>query len=346
MTAATTLPKAGIIGSGSFGLALSKLLSHNTHVLILVRDPGLAASINREHTLRGVPLSGRVQATTSSEQLAEECQTIFPAVPSQNFREMMRTVGPFLRPRHYLIHCTKGFDVTAPPETQYGLSRQQIHTMSEVIAEESPVVRIGCLSGPNIAQEIIDGQPTATVIASEFSEVIKVGQQLLSSRLFFVFGAHDIIGAEIAGALKNIYALGSGYLAGKQLGKNIQSMLITRGLHEIVYFGKAMGAATGAFLGTAGIGDLIATSTSPDSRNYRFGYRLGQGENLTDVRASFSETAEGVRTLSIAMQLADHYQIRVPITFMLYKIVYDNYSFASAMDYLMKYPYALDVDFI
>lgn len=346
MTVFSSLPKAGIIGSGSFGLALSKLLSLNAQVLILVRDSALAATINEQHALRGVSLPLHVRATTSPQELASECQTIFPAVPSQNFREMMRTIGPFLRPRHYLIHCTKGFDVTTPPATQLGLSRHQIRTMSEVIAEESPVVRIGCLSGPNIAQEIIDGQPTATVIASEFSEVIREGQNLLSSKVFFVFGAHDIIGAEISGALKNIFALGSGYLAGRNLGKNIQSMLITRGLHEIVYFGKAMGAATGAFLGTAGIGDLIATSTSPDSRNYRFGYRLGQGQSLTDVKASFSETAEGVRTLSIAMQLADHYQIRVPITFMLYKIVYDNYRFESAMEYLMRYPYALDVDFI
>jgi len=346
MTAITSLPKAGIIGSGSFGIALGRLLSRNAQVLILVRNAEQAIEINEHHMIRGISLPEHVLATTSPERLTEECQTIFPAVPSENFREMMRNLGAHLRPKHYLIHCTKGFDVQIPPATQLGLSRQQIRTMSEVIAEESPVLRIGCLSGPNIAQEIIDGQPTATVIASEFAEVIKEGQKLLSSNVFFVFGAHDIIGAEIAGALKNIYALGSGYLAGKKLGKNIQSMLITRGLHEIVYFGKAMGAATGAFLGTAGIGDLIATATSPDSRNYRFGYRLGSGENLSELRKSFPETAEGVRTLSIAMQLADHYQIRVPITFMLYKIVYDHYSFESALEYLMRYPYALDVDFI
>ena len=343
---ASTLPKAGIIGAGSFGLALSKLLAINTQVLLLVRDSALATSINENHVLKGVPLSREVRATTSPAQLAQECQTIFPAVPSQNFREMMRTISAHLRPRHYLIHCTKGFDVSEPPATQRGLSRQQIHTMSEVIAEESAVLRIGCLSGPNIAQEIIDGQPTATVIASEFSEVIKEGHRLLGSNVFFVFGAHDIIGAEIAGALKNIFALGSGYLAGRKLGKNIQSMLITRGLHEIVYFGKAMGAATGAFLGTAGIGDLIATATSPDSRNYRFGYRLGEGERLSDLRNSFSETAEGVRTLPIAIQLADHYQIHVPITYMLYKIFYENYSFDAALEYLMRYPYGVDVDFI
>jgi glycerol-3-phosphate dehydrogenase (NAD(P)+) len=218
--------------------------------------------------------------------------------------------------------------------------------MSEVISEESPVVRNGCLSGPNIAREIIDGQPTATVIASEFEEVIEEGQQLLSSSVFFVFGAHDIIGAEIAGALKNIYALGSGYLAGRQLGKNIQSMLITRGLHEIVYFGKAMGADTGSFLGTAGIGDLIATSTSPDSRNYRFGFGLGQGQSMDEIREVFTETAEGVRTLAIAMELAKYYEIKVPITQMIYKIIYENYRFEKALEYLMRYPYARDVDFI
>jgi glycerol-3-phosphate dehydrogenase (NAD(P)+) len=346
MTATSSLPKAGIIGSGSFGVALSRLLAFNAQVLVLVRDKEIAESINNQHILRGISLPKHVKATLSPEELASECQTIFPAVPSEKFREMMRNVGRYLRPRHYLIHCTKGFDVSAPPPSQLGLSREQIHTMSEVIAEESPVLRIGCLSGPNIAQELIDGQPTATVIASEFSEVIREGQELLSSKMFFVFGAHDIIGAEIAGALKNIYALGSGYLAGRKLGKNIQSMLITRGLHEIVYFGKAMGAKTGSFLGTAGIGDLIATATSEDSRNYRFGYRMGQGESLSSVSKSFKETAEGVRTLAIAMQLANHYQIRVPITHMLYKIFYDNFRFETALEYLMRYPYAQDVDFI
>lgn len=346
MTDLNRLPKAGVIGAGSFGLAMTKLLALNARVLILVRTESLMESINVNHVLNGVQLPEHVEATMSPTVLSTECQTIFPVIPSENFREMMRNVGPHLRPRHYLIHCTKGFDVLKPPTTQKGLSRDEIRTMSEVIAEESPVVRIGCLSGPNIAQEIIDGQPTATVIASEFSEVIREGQELLSSKLFFVFGAHDIIGAEIAGALKNIFALGSGFLAGKNMGKNIQSMLITRGLHEIVYLGKAMGAATGSFLGTAGIGDLIATSTSPDSRNYKFGFQLGQGRILDEVRHNFAETAEGVRTLSTAMQLADHYKIRVPITEMLYRIFYENFSFEKALEYLMRYPYARDVDFI
>ncbi len=337
---------AGVIGAGSFGIALSRLLSINGPVLVLVRDTVRAQEINEQGTVKGYHLGQGVRATTSPEALADQCRTIFPAIPSQNFRQAIREMSPYLRPIHYLIHCTKGFDIQPAPPRQHGLSRKQIRTMSEVISEECAVLRIGCMSGPNIAQEILDGQPTATVIASEFSEVISEGQRLLASKKFFVFGSHDIIGAELAGALKNIFALGSGYLAGKQLGKNIQSMLITRGLHEIVYFGSAMGAATSAFLGTAGIGDLIATSTSPDSRNYRFGYELGTGRTLEEVAATFSETAEGVRTLKIAVQLADFYAIKVPITRMLYRIVYAGYPFDRALDYLMRYPYTQDVDFV
>ena len=165
-------------------------------------------------------------------------------------------------------------------------------------------------------------------------------------RSFSVFGSHDIIGAEIAGALKNVFALGSGYLAGRGLGKNIQAMLITRGLHEIVYFGKAMGAQADAFLGTAGIGDLIATATSTDSRNFKCGFELGRGNSLRDVVEAMDEVAEGVRTLKFVNQLAEHYKLAAPITRMLYKIIYEGYPFEKALEYLMRYPYARDVDFI
>ena len=338
--------EAGVIGSGSFGLAICKLLAINSPVVLLCRKAETAEKINAEHRLKGVSLSSNVFATVDSAELTRRCRTLFPAVPSAVFRSMMRSLAPHLRPSHYIIHCTKGFDIVAEHKEVPAISRSQIRSMSEVITEESAVLRVGCLSGPNLAKEIIDGQPTATVIASEYTEVIDEGQQLLSSSKFFVFGSHDILGAEVAGALKNIFALGSGYLAGKGLGKNIQSMLITRGLHEIVYFGKAIGAKTDAFLGTAGIGDLIATATSEDSRNYRFGFELGQGKTVEEATMSLDEVAEGVRTLEIAMKLADYYKLQVPITTMLHKIVYEDFSFEVALDYLMRYPYTRDVDFI
>ncbi len=221
-----------------------------------------------------------------------------------------------------------------------------VSTMSEVITHESVVVRVGCLSGPNLAKEIIDGQPTATVIASRFQEVIELGQAVLSSKHFHVFGSKDILGAELAGALKNVIAIGSGILWGKGYGKNIQAILITRGLTEMIYFGEKMGAENKAFLGTAGIGDLIATATSKDSRNFTLGFRLGQGESLKHVSDTMPELAEGVRTLKIAHQLSKYFKLRVPIVDMLYKIVFEQFEIDKAIDFLMVYPYDVDVDFL
>ena len=337
--------KAGVIGSGSFGLAISQLLAHNNDVIVLCRRPEIAAQINEQHELKGIKLSPRIYATCDHSELASQCRTLFPAVPSASLRQTMRALSPFLLPSHFIIHCIKGLDVTRENESD-GLSRSHIHTMSEVIAEETPVLRIGCLSGPNLAREIIDGQPTATLIASEFTEVIDEGRALLNSQQFFVFGSHDILGAEIAGAFKNVYALGSGYLAGRGMGKNIQSMLITRGLHEMITFGQAIGSETEAFLGTAGIGDLIATATSEDSRNYKCGVQLGQGGSLSSVLEELEEVAEGVRTLKFAKELADHYKLVVPITKALHAIIYEDFSFETALEYLMRYPYARDVDFM
>jgi glycerol-3-phosphate dehydrogenase (NAD(P)+) len=161
-----------------------------------------------------------------------------------------------------------------------------------------------------------------------------------------VFGSHDIVGAELAGALKNVIALGSGILGGLQLGKNIQAMLITRGLREMIYIGSTLGAHPRSFLGTAGIGDLIATATSENSRNYTFGTRIARGETMEEINRSMDELVEGVRTLRIVQQLSAHNKQQLPIFQMLYKVIYEQYSFDKAMAFLMRYPYDLDVDFI
>ena len=336
----------GVIGSGSFGLAISKLLAFNTDVVLLCRKPEVRNQINNDHFYKNVKISERVHATTDYAEIANKCRTIFPAIPSQNLREVMRQMAPYLKPSHFIIHCIKGFDVPEESLRSHRVTRGVVHTMSEVISEETPVMRIGCLSGPNLAKEILDGQPTATLVASEFTEVIDEGRRLLNSSQFFVFGSHDILGAEIAGELKNIFALGSGYLAGKGLGKNIQAMLITRGLHEMIHFGKIMGATADSFLGTAGIGDLIATATSKDSRNYHFGYQFAQDGSLDSVHTDMDEVAEGVRTLRFIYEIAVGEKLQVPITSMLYKIFYENATFEGAMEYLMRYPYARDVDFL
>ena len=339
----------GVIGAGSFGTAIANLLAYNADVCLYSRNPDLVAQINSTRKNLGVDLSPRIQATSDLSELAEKCTLIFPIVPSRNFRSMIRDLAPFLKPYHILIHGTKGFDLHDLSEQDLEnktITRENVHTMSEVILQETVVVRVGCLSGPNLAKEIMEGQPTATVIGSRFTEVINTGKKVLSSEHFHVFGTHDLLGAELAGALKNSIAIGSGILGGKGLGKNIQAMLITRGLIEMVYFGKAMGATSKAFFGTAGVGDLVATATSPNSRNYSFGFRLGIGEQMEDIIDSMPELAEGLRTIKITSQLAKYYNLRVPITQMLYNVVFKGFDIERAIRYLITYPYDVDVDFL
>ncbi len=339
----------GVIGAGSFGTAISNLIAYNANVLLFSRQRDLVEQINNTHQHLGVELSPRIRATNDLQEMGEKCRLIFPIVPSSSFRQMMKNLSPYLRPYHILIHGTKGLDITGVDEEDLGdqsLHRKHVHTMSEVIRQESVVVRIGCLSGPNLSAEIMEGQPTATVIGSKFSEVIKKGRRVLDSPQFHVFGSHEILGAEMAGALKNSIAIGSGILGGLGLGKNIQAMLITRGLMEMVNLGKAMGATSKAFIGTAGIGDLIATATSTKSRNYTFGTRLARGESMEHIRATMPELAEGVRTIRIMRQLAKHYKLHVPITEMLYAVVFEDFEVQRAIKYLMNYPYAVDVDFL
>ncbi len=347
-----TTKKVGVIGAGSFGTAISNLLALNgVDVLLFSRRQAIIDKINVDRQHFGTTLSDHIELTNDVEKIAKECTLIFPIVPSRAFRETIKLIGPFLKPYHILIHGTKGFGLKDVKEEallakRVDITRVNVCTMSEVIRQESVVVRIGCLSGPNLASEILEGQPTATVIASQFSEVIKAGQAVLDSTQFHVFGSHEILGAELAGALKNIIALGSGILGGMGLGKNIQAMLITRGLTEMIRYGAAMGTESRPFLGTAGVGDLIATATSKDSRNYTFGFRIGQGETSEEIFASMPELAEGARTLKIARGLARHYKLHVPITEMLYNVVFEGFDKQRALYYLMKYPYSVDVDFI
>ncbi len=339
----------GVIGAGSFGLTMAMLLSKKQNVLIYVRSQGQEREINQTHQSRGISFSPDIRATSDISKFCEKVRLIFPAVPSKNFSSMIQDFSPYLRPSHMMIHCTKGFDIKSHDQSE-GIdesdSEFKIRTMSEVILEESVVRRVGCLAGPNLAKEIQEGFPTASVIASPYDELIEMGQHALNSETFFVFGSHDMRGAELAGALKNIIALGTGMLDGRGLGKNIQAMLITRGLREMIYLGKAVGSDSRAFLGTAGIGDLIATATSSKSRNYSVGYRLGQGDDLDTILSDMDEVAEGIRTLKIAVTLAERYDVQVPIMSVLYRVVFEGFDISRSINYLMRYPFAPDVDFL
>ncbi len=345
----STEKRVGVLGAGSFGVAIANLLAMNTEVLLYCRNEQLAQKINKSHQHLGVAISEKIEVTSNLEAVINECTLLFPVVPSDSFRDLMRQAAPSLRPYHLIVHATKGLDLGDLDLDTYegkGLLRKQVYSMSEVVKQETVVLRVGCLSGPNLASEIMEGQPTATVIASNFEEVIEIGKKVLNGKTFRVFGSSDLMGAELAGALKNIIAIGSGILTGAGLGKNIQAMLITRGLVEMIHFGKALGSTSEAFLGTAGIGDLIATATSQKSRNFTLGYRIGKGESLESIQTSMPELAEGLRTLRIAILLADGNGLMVPISKTIYKVIFDDLSVERAIEFLMRFPYDADVDFL
>lgn len=339
----------GVIGAGSFGTALAMLLAENRNVLIFARTEDEADNINN-HENSSPSIQDNITATTSLEKVANECMLLFPSVPSANFRQMMRELAPHVSPSHIIIHGTKGFDISQVRDEEGNapkkLTRETIRTMSEVIREESVVVRIGCVAGPNIAGELKQGQPAATVIASRFNEVTKEGSHALRSSYFQVYESNDIIGVELASSLKNVIAIAAGALEGLGLGVNAKALLISRGMAEMTRIGAALGGDKHAFLGLAGIGDLIATCSSPHSRNFKVGHQLAQAKSLADILSPMEEVAEGVETVRITKKLVDYYRVRAPIVQTVYQVIEDKMTVNEGLQYLMNYPFDIDVDFI
>ena len=340
----------GVIGAGSFGLAIANLLAENNPVLLYARNSEAMHAINEKRHWHKHSIHQEIAATNSLEAVAEQCRIIFPVVPSSNFREMMKSLAPFLHPDHILIHGTKGLDIPGDlmdvEDDSLVYTRKNVHTMSEIIRKESCVVRVGCLAGPNLARELADKQPAATVVASHFNEVIEEGQRLLKSDRFQVYGSQDLIGIELTGVLKNVLAIASGALSGLGFGENARGLLISRGLVEMIYLGKVLGGNMEAFIGLAGIGDIVATCTSPLSRNFTVGYRLAKGEALPQIIESMDEVAEGINTVRIVKKLAGHYGVRAPITEGLYRVLYEEKTIEETLTLLMKFPFNIDVDFL
>jgi glycerol-3-phosphate dehydrogenase (NAD(P)+) len=340
----------GVIGAGSFGVAIANILSENSDVILFTRKKEVVEEILTKKTSYGRKVHPKIKPTTDLEFLAGSCDVLFPIVPSNNFRNMMKTLAPYLHPYHIMIHGTKGLDLTIPNEEilnpKVAMDRSCVHTMSEVIREESVVVRVGCLAGPNLAKELSDKQPAATVVASHFDEVILMGQKLLRTDRFQVYGSKDLIGVELAGVLKNIIAIASGAITGMGLGENARALLVSRGMVEMIYIGRVLGGNVQAFIGLAGVGDLVATCASSLSRNYTVGFRLAKGESLQQIMATMDEVAEGVNTIKIVKKLLEYSKIRAPITETLHRVLYEGLTVEEALTFLMKYPFNADVDFL
>lgn len=351
MTSKSSLDKpVGVVGAGNFGTVIANILARHRRVLLYARDEKVARKMAEKRENRGHKLNKNVHPTSDLSALASECDVIFPIVPSAHFRAMMKKLAPYLHPYHILIHGTKGFDIKLPKgetiETVETLSRQQVRTMSEVIMEESVVVRVGCLAGPNLSSELSLRQPGATVVASPFHEVIQTGKRLLRNNRFQVYENNDLIGVEMAGVLKNIIAIAAGCLSGLGYGENAKGLLISRGAVEMVYLGRILGGNTKAFLGVAGIGDLVATCNSPKSRNYTVGYRLAKGEKLHHILDDMQEVAEGINTVQIVKKCAEYYKARPLITDTLYKVLFEGMTVQDAVDFLMRYPLNVEIDFV
>lgn len=340
----------GVVGAGSFGTAVANLLAENNHVYLYSRRAENVDEIIRSKTSSNQKIHENITPTNDIGLLTRECYLIFPIVSSDGFKDMIRTMAPFLRPDHILIHGTKGLAVKKKGldklKQRARIAGKNVLTMSELIRSESVVVRVGCMAGPNLAKEISAGLPAATVIASRFDEVIHEGQMALKSPRFQVYGSYDIVGVELAGVLKNILAIGSGIVSGLNLGENARALLITKGWAEIIKLSEALGADVKSFLGLAGIGDIIATCSSPNSRNYSVGYRLAKGETITDIKNTMEEVAEGINTIRIANGLANYYKVNCPIIKTLAQGIFEELDVQAGIEYLMKYRMSMDVEFI
>ncbi|HMZ93942.1 MAG TPA: NAD(P)H-dependent glycerol-3-phosphate dehydrogenase [Chitinophagales bacterium] len=341
----------GVIGAGSFGTAVANLLAENGRVILYSNRSEAVDKMKAERSNIGQQLHENIIPTNNIQDVTNNCYLIFPALSSDKFRTTIQGFAPHLKPDHIIIHCTKGFDIhkedgTSLVDKDLKISLSDVKTMSQVILEETCVKRVGCMSGPNLAREIANLQPAATVIASKFDEVIREGESAIRSKRLQVYGNNDIYSVELAGVLKNSMALAAGALGGLGFGQNAMAFLITRGIGEIIRLATAMGGNKNAFLGLAGIGDLVATCTSPLSRNYTVGARLAKGETIEHIIATSSEVAEGIKTVNISKKISESKNIRTPIIDNIYKVIYEDLSVEKALQYLMEYRWGQDADYV
>ncbi|SFR45434.1 glycerol 3-phosphate dehydrogenase (NAD(P)+) [Marinobacter daqiaonensis] len=331
--------EVAVLGGGSFGTAMAKVLTENGHrVHFWMRDEAQARELSEKGTnsryMPGVTLSGDLCPTTDFADAVAQVDTVFVAIPSKAFRDVIRSHAGAFRPGQIVVSLTKGIE------------RDGFKLMSEILQEEIPKTRIGVLSGPNLAAEIVNRELTATVIAAKVPEVRRTVQALLGCEYFRVYANVDVYGVELAGALKNIYAIVSGMASALELGENARAMLMTRSLAEMSRFAVSLGANPMTFMGLAGIGDLVVTCTSAKSRNYRVGYAVGRGDRLEDAVAELGQVAEGIHTLLLVKEKAEEVGIYMPLVRGLYDILYGGASIKAVISSLMTAVQNSDVEFI
>jgi glycerol-3-phosphate dehydrogenase (NAD(P)+) len=320
----------GVIGSGAWGTTLAFLLSKKGIATTLWDHQPLRAIAmqqRRENAdfLPGIYFPSLLRVTSDIAEAVEGKEMLLLVTPSQRMRENVRLLAPHVGSETLLVNASKGIEIGS------------LKRMTEVICEEVPRAQahVVALSGPNIAQEVAEGKPTAAVVAANKRDIANHARSLLNAAWFRVYTASDLVGVELGGALKNIIAIGAGFNDGMSYGNNAKAAFMTRGLAEIARLGIAAGANPLTFTGLAGIGDLIATCASPLSRNQQLGRRLAGGEKLDDILASMRSVAEGVSNTKAALQLAARYGVEMPITEQLGLVLFEGMDPHKAVPELM-----------
>jgi glycerol-3-phosphate dehydrogenase (NAD(P)+) len=331
--------RVAVIGAGSWGTTVASLSAANSdcQTILWARDESLVHEINSAHTnkkyLPGFTLCSALKATTQLHVALVDVDLVVMGVPSHGFRTVLANVARFVAPHVPIVSLTKGVE-------------QGTHLrMTEVIAELLPKNPCGVLSGPNLAKEVMAGHPAATVVAIAQPIHAQTVQRALGSQVFRVYSNTDVIGAEISGSLKNILAIGAGMVDGMGFGDNTKATFITRGLNEIARLGTAVGGRILTFGGLAGLGDLIATCSSPQSRNRTVGVQLGRGRKISEVIAEMNMVAEGVKSCAPVHELAMLHGLELPIVEQVKRVVCDDVSAADALAALLARPTTTELDF-
>ncbi|HEX4218023.1 MAG TPA: NAD(P)H-dependent glycerol-3-phosphate dehydrogenase, partial [Acidimicrobiales bacterium] len=324
--------RVAVIGAGSWGTTVASLVSSNTPTVLWARSPELAESLRIDHCnpsyLPDVTLPDGLEATADLARAVDGAQLVIMAVPSHGFRAVLSDLAKSVTAGTPVISLTKG------------LEQGSHQRMTQVVADLLPESPAGVLTGPNLASEVIGGQPAASVVALADQHLSEWVQELLISPSFRVYTNIDVVGCEIAGALKNVLAIASGICDGLGFGDNTRAALITRGLAEMARLGVELGGAVTTFGGLAGVGDLVATCTSLKSRNRTLGEALWRGRSLTDIIAEMRMVAEGVKTARPMVDLGASYDVEMPIVAQVADLIDGIRSPGEAMAQLMERPAA------
>ncbi len=320
--------RVGVIGAGSWGTTVAALTVQNAPTLLWAREPALAEQINTEHCngtyLASYELPEALRASSDIEEVASTADVIVMGVPSPFFREVLATAVPFVRPWVPVVSLVKG------------LERDTLRRMSEVVQDVLPGHPVAVLTGPNLAKEVLAGQPAASVVAMPDEVIAGELQRIFNTPHFRVYTNPDVVGCELSGVVKNVIAIAVGMADGMGFGDNTRATLITRGLAEMSRLGIAMGADGFTFSGLAGMGDLIATCSSPQSRNNTVGRELGKGRTIADVIAEMKQVAEGVKSSPSVLALARRHGVDMPITEQVVAVCHHGASAAQGMGALMR----------